>query len=233
MLPLSSPYTRTRPETGIKNISTVNNSVLLTLLWLLVSIAAFIFGFWHCRSNAFNYSLNCNEVKCHLDYHSGRDLPDFGGQPVTLTEGGYRLVIAKEDISYSDSVPVNEEGKVVDTSEMSVRDISKLGLTTAIKYKHYLTPKGTTPESTVINSVLFPPMDMGRRKARGQLRKFKDYTSGRTTGVNLQHGRVVTAPGILGIIFGFVSIILSLVLGTWRDEKLARRPWMKSRKRAD
>ena len=142
-------------------------------------------------------------------------------------------MIAKEDISYCDSVPVNDEGRLVDTSELSVRDISKLGLTTSIKYKHYLSAKGDTPESTIINTILFPPMDMGRRKARGQLRKLKDYTSGRTTAVNLQHGQVVTAPGVLGVIFGFVSIILSLVLGTWKDEKRARRPWMKTRRRAD
>jgi len=233
MLPLSSPYTRTKPETGISNISTVNNNVALTLLWLVVSIAAVIFGFWHCRVNAYNYSLVCNEVKCHLEYPIGRDLPDFGGQPITVTEGN-KIVIAKEDILYSDSVPVDDEGRSVDTSELSVRDISKLGLTTSIKYKHHVTAtKDGPPENYITNRLLFPPMDMGRRKARGQLRKFKDYISGRTTAVNLQHGRVVTAPGVLGVIFGFVSIILSLVLGTWKDEKLARRPWMKGRKRAD
>jgi hypothetical protein len=231
MLPLSSPYTRTKPETGISNISTVNVNVVLTLIWFIISIAAVIIGFWHCRSNAYNYSLVCNETNCYLDYPVGVPLPDFGGQQVNIGDRN-RLIIAKEDIIYSDSVAVDESGKSPDTNNMSAKEIASLGLTTSIKYKHYLKGKDNA-DSVTTNTILFPPLDMGRRKARGQLRKFKEYTSGRTTAVNLQHGRVVTAPGILGIIFGIVSIILALVLGTWQDEKLKRKPWMKSRKRVD
>jgi hypothetical protein len=230
MLPLSSPYTRSsKPDNGIKNISTVNNSVVLTLIWFAVSIIAVISGFWHCRSNAFNYSLICDSTRCLLEYPMGIDLPSWKGQSVDIDEFN-KLAIAKENIMYSDSVSLDENNEIVDTSEMTSRAISKLGLTTQIKYKQYNDPKN--PTVYVTNTVLFPPIDMGRRKARGALRKLKDYTAGRTTALNQQHGRMVTAPGVLGFIFGIVSIILSLVLGTWKDDK-SRRPWARGRKRAD
>ena len=230
MLPLSSPYTRSsKPDNGIKNVSTVNNGVVMTLIWFSLSIIAVIAGFWHCRSNAFNYSLICDSTRCLLEYPMDLELPSFNGQPVVLDEYN-RLSIAKESVMYSDSVSLDENNEIVDTTEMSSRAISKLGLTTQLKYKHFTDPKNPSVYTT--NTILFPPADMGRRKARGALRKFKDYTSGRTTALNQQHGRMVTAPGVLGFIFGIVSIILSLVLGTWKDDK-SRRPWARGRKRAD
>lgn len=228
MLPLQ--YTHTKAETGVKNISTVNNGVLGTLVWFILSLIAVIYGILHCRSNAYNYSLICSSTKCVIEYPVGR-IPNFLGQQVVLDDKN-RLVINKEDMSFTDNVPVDADGNAIDTGPLTTREVSKLGLTTSIRYFHY--PDGMNNAATRIsNNVLFPPMDMGRRKARGALRKIKDYTSGKTTGLNLQHGQVVTALGILLVIFGIVSIILSLVLGTWKDEKLARKPWIRSRRRAD
>ncbi len=228
MLPLQ--YTHTKNDSGVKNIPTVNSAVLTTLVWFLVSIAAVVYGISHCRSNAYNYSLVCSSTKCTIEYPADR-IPDFAGQPVVLDERN-SLVIQKSDIDFTDNVSVDEQGKVVDTGPLTARDLSKLGTTTSIRYFHY--PDGpSSPATRVKSSVIFPPMDMGKRKARGALRKIKEYTSGKTTGLNLQHGQAITALGILLIIFGLVSIILSLVLGTWKDEKLSRRPWMRSRRRAD
>jgi len=236
MLPLSSPYQRTssRPDNGINNISTVNSSVLWTLIWFALSIASVIIGFWHCRSNAFNYSLVCDTKSnnCILTYPYGRDLPDWGNQRVNIENN--RIMIAKEDIEYSESVRIDENNKVIDTSPLSTKEISKLGMTNQIKYKHLDVGSNTK----VTNTILFPPIDMTRRKAQGHQRKFKDYQDGKEDkrgnkiGVNLQYGKMVTAAGIIGIIFGVVSTILSLVLGTWKDDK-ARRPWARGRKRAD
>jgi hypothetical protein len=229
MLPLSSPYVRTaKPDTGIKNISTVNTSVLITVVWFLVSVISVVLGFWHCRANAYNYAFICDNTRCVLEYPVGGKLPDYNGQ--LLVDEFNKLAIQKDDIVISKSVSLDENNLIVDTTEMTTRAIAKLGLTTQITYKYY--NNAAKPTEFVNHSILFPPIDQGRRKARGALRKLQDYTSGRITVLNQQHGRMVTAPGILGVIFGIVSIILSLVLGTWADDK-TRRPWARGRKRAD
>lgn len=227
MLPISSsnPYgggrSIARPDNGLKSMKTVNQGVVMSIVWLLGSVFVVIFGFWHCRSNAFNYKMSCDTTLCTFEYPGGHLFEE------TTT-------IERSNILYAENVHWDErEGKMVDTKGLTNKKTSKLGLTVAVKY-HVWDEAGNTKS---LETLVFPPVDMGRRKARSSLRKIKEYLNNKEEKDELlhQHGKMVTALGVVSIVFGITSVILSLALGSWKDEKLkrVRRNFVRGRKRRD
>ena len=210
-----------RPDNGLKSMKTVNQSVLISIMWLIGSVVVVIFGFYHCRTNAYNYKMTCDTTSCKFEYPVGARFME------TRT-------IERSNILYAENVHWDErENKHVDSKGMSNRKSSKLGLTVAVKYNIW----DESGEAKSLETLVFPPTDMGRRKARSSLRKIKEYLNNRDENdeVATEHGKMVTALGVVCIIFGITSIILSLSLGSWKDEKLkrVRRNFVRGRKRRD
>ena len=221
MLPMSTPYSR-KVDNGIKNQNVVNNQVVFTLIWLCVSVVAVIWGCFNCYNNAYSYKMSCNKEMCTFTYPAAKDwLPSSGNAP---------FVLKRSDMKFIETTNVKDDGEVVNTDGMRNVDQGKLGMSVSIKYNQM---DASGDES--IQTLIFPPMNIGRRKARGVSRKIKDYVQERLDKVSSQHGQSVTAVGILCVIFGSVSVLLSFVLGTWKDEKIKkmRRNWVKGSKRSD
>jgi hypothetical protein len=204
-------------------MKTVNRSVVVSIAWLFGSIFVVIFGLWHCSSTSYNYKMSCDAEKCSFEYPKG-----------SLWEP--TVTLERVNILYAENVHWDDIKKAqVDTKGMASRKISKLGMTVAVKYNQYLE---SNPDQKELRTLVFPPVDMGRRKARQTLRKVKEYLNEKEDKDELdqQHGKMVTALGVVCIIFGITSVILSLALGSWKDEKLqrVRRNFVKGRmKRRD
>ena len=225
MLPLSAP-SRNR-DNGLRNIKTVNQKVVLSLIWAIASIIVIVFGFWHCRANAYNYQLQCDADQCNFVYPSNFELDD-----------STPLIILKEDLKFADDVTIDEETiKIIDTIGMKSRKVNKMPKSVAIKYDVYA-DETRNPDSKELRTLVFQPVNIGRRKARSQARKIKDYLNvneDTVEGINMGHGKFVTAVGIVSIVLGIVSLILSFALGSWKDEQLdrMRKNIMKGRRRRD
>ena len=207
-----------RPDNGLKSMKTVNQNVVLSIAWLFGSIMVVLFGFYHCRANSFNYKMTCDTTMCKFEYPSGDRFEE------TLT-------IERSNIMHAENVHWDERKKEV-VKPVSNRSTSKLGMTVAVKY-HSWDESGEKSLETLV----FPPTDMGRRKSRTSLRKLKEYLNNRTENDEFVHefGKMVTALGVVCIVFGITSIILSLALGSWKDEKISRvrRNFVRGRKRRD
>jgi hypothetical protein len=224
MLPISTPYgsrSGARIDNGLKGMKVVNNQVVLSIVWLVVSIVVVFFGIYHCRANSFNYSMSCTSDGCKFTYPSGSRF----NEPMYLE---------KTNMKYAETVYWDEnEGRVADSKGVPNRKLNRMGMTMGVKYEE----SEVSGDTKTLKTLVFPPADMGRRKARKSLKAFKEYLNikGPTDGLDQSHGRVVTALGVVCIIFGATSALLSCMLGAWKDEKLARvrRNFVKGRKRRD
>ena len=224
MLPISTPYgsRSSRVDNGLNGMKVVNNQVVVSIVWLLVSILVVFFGIYHCRANAYNYTLTCTPEGCKFEYPSGGRFQE----PVYLEKTSMKYA----EVVYWDDYKQEE----VDTKGMPNRKMNRLGMTMGIKHD-VVHENG---DNRVLKTLIFPPADLGRRKARKALRAFKEYLNVKGSSDNeltQSHGKIVTATGVVCMIFGATSALLSLMLGSWKDEKLARvrRNFVKGRKRRD
>lgn len=214
MLPTTS--TSVHPITnGLSKISKVNYYVLGSLVWFLLSVMAIIGGIYHCRSNSFSYDVYCE--------------PSNGCLLSSTVKGVPKLKIARNDITIARVVRLNKKNDIVETNGMRRRELSRLGSTLELTYRkrpdqsldadasHHTTTDG--PE---ISTILFPPIDMGGngRPAKTAKRKIDDFISNRSEKVvRVNNGKVVTVMGILCILGGIFSTILSCFIGVWADPK--------------
>ena len=65
--------------------------------------------------------------------------------------------------------------------------------------------------------VLFAPEDMGSGHAKKINKQITKMIYKPNDPIYVKHGFSVTLVGVLGIIFGILSAILSLVFGQWQD----------------
>ncbi len=223
MLPMSTPYGSRggggRVDNGLGSMKVVNNQVVMSITWLVVSIVVVFFGLYHCRANSYNYALSCTSDGCKFTYPSGARF----NEPIYLE---------KTNMKYAETLYWDEyAGEVVETKGVPNRKLNRMGMTIGVRYEV------SNEDSKALKTLVFPPADMGRRKARKALKQFKEYLNvkGPTDGLDQTHSKIVTALGVVCIIFGLTSAILSCMLGSWKDEKLARvrRNFIKGRKRRD
>lgn len=224
MLPTTS--VATRPLSNVlSGPSRVNLSVLATVVWCILSVAGIFWGIYLCRANAYSYDINCSGEVCVLS---------------STLSGIQTWRLQREDITDVRMVRINKDREVVDTSSMRHRQLTRLGSTLQLTFKkrsgqlidpdhapldeHEIEP----PEPVVqgraakTETILFPPIDMGgnTRPAKSARRKVDDFVGRRSEKpVKFSNGKTVTVMGILCILGGIFSTMLSCLLGAWSDRK--------------
>ena len=95
------------------SINVVNRSVLLSLVWLILSFCAVIYGFRDCSYNSYSYKFACKGSSCI--YTS------------STREGVFNKQIDRVDMKRVDTVRLDKDGKVIDFSAGNKKSIKKLG----------------------------------------------------------------------------------------------------------
>jgi len=201
MLPTTSSGVKP-VNNGLSKLATVNYYVLATVLWCFLSVCAIVGGIYHCRANSYSYDIRCEAGLCVLS---------------STIAGVQTREINREDISEVRMVRLNKQGEVVDTNGMRHRQLSRLGSTVQFTFR------STDHDHATTETILFPPIDMGgnTRSAKSARRKIDDYiTRHSDKPVKISNGRAVTVSGILAILGGLFSSVLSCMIGSWSDRKV-------------
>jgi len=201
MLPTTTSGVRP-VNNGLSKLATVNYYVLATVLWCFLSVCAIVGGIYHCRANSYSYDIRCEAGLCVLS---------------STIAGVQTREINREDISEVRMVRLNKQGEVVDTNGMRHRQLSRLGSTVQFSFR------STDHAHATTETILFPPIDMGgnTRAAKSARRKIDDYiTRHSDKPLKISNGRAVTVSGILAILGGLFSSVLSCMIGSWADRKV-------------
>jgi len=226
MLPTSS----VRPVgSGAGLQARVNYFVLATVVWCIASLGVLVGGIWHCRANAYSYDIKCDAKST---------TPQYCLFSSTLSSTATRR-IQRTDITDVRLVRLDKAGEIVDTNGMRHRQLNRLGSTLQFTYKvrpgqvvtsadpgdhaadhsehDYETLDGR-PDHIKTEAFLFPPIDMGgnMRPAKSGRRKLEEYITHHSDGkpVSVTNGKAVTVMGLLCILVGIFSTILSCMMGT-------------------
>ena len=201
---------------GISKMPVVNKSVAMSLLWVIVSLLAFLFGIRHCRNNGFSYRLECTETQC--TYTS------FNRVPLQT------ITFPKSDLLDADMARVNDNGEYLDAEQMRKQKSNRAGYT--IRFKARLpVEEGSRIKSE--QALLFAPVDMSRRVARNGVTsitkyihatasldsdKNSDSNYNRFKTINVHHGKTITAIGAITAFLSIVSMVAAFSFGTWSEE---------------
>ena len=179
------------------SFSVVNMAVVISLCWLLASVGMFGFGIWHCRNRASSYSFQCDKVDCDL----------FRNQEMPV-----RLL--RKDITGANSVRIDADAKVIDTSGMRSKAQRRFGHSVEIKYQYASDPSSRFKAE---KKILFALEDMGSGPARRVSKDFSKFIYKPDEPVDIYDGFSVTAVGLSCVIFGFLGAVLALIFGQWQD----------------
>lgn len=172
----------------------VNQDRFFSSIWLLLSLVCVLAGFLHCRINSYSFDFKCDQKMCTL---SGT------GQPL-VTFASVDLVGA---VIHEIAKPKPDHGeKVVRTLKVS-----------------YNAPAEAGSRFKVVKSALFTPHDMGETEATAghkAVLDFKRADAKRVDKVHLHDSKSTTTPGLVLLIAGGVSALMSLLLGQWSKHKI-------------
>jgi hypothetical protein len=207
MLPTHSG---TKAANGVSGIPTVNKSVALSLLWIIVSIGVIIFGFRHCSNNSYKNSLICDDSSCIL----------------TLSSSGIEKIDSKFEFDRSDfkevqSIKIDSTGAYVDSS---LKKSKKERLSSTLRFRFMHASEEIGEDNKIIKSKMkaerikiFGSNDIGRRLTKSHLERAKKYIEKKNDKLSISSGKGVTVIGILSIFFGIISLIASSFLGQFSD----------------
>jgi hypothetical protein len=185
-----------RGNNGV-SFSTLNFSVLLSIIWLLCSLGAVGLGFWHCRNRASNFGLNCTLNECELIRN--REAP---------------INFLRKDLTSATYVRINADNEVVDTSKMKSKQARSFGYSVELKFQW---AEDINSRFKAEKKTLFALEDMGSGLAKRSTSKITKGISKSGEPLNEKYGSWVTAIGLLSIIFGSLSALISLLFGQWQD----------------
>lgn len=173
--------------------------VALSLLWVVASLALVIFGFWHCRSKGFHYTIQCDYEDCKLSSY---------GLTTEITK------FKKVDFVDAEFVRIDKEGNFADPAKIKREKRAKFGYSIRLKIRQ---PVDEGSRIKTERYSIYNPNDMGRRQAKSGAQRIKDFLDGKTKQLYLNNGKTVTMIGVLSIFFGLVSMLVACVLGQWED----------------
>lgn len=187
------------------SMNVVNKSVLLSLGWLVLSLFVVIYGFRDCSYNSYSYRFECKSNVCTYT--------------AKTNEGTVVKTIGRSDLQRVDTVRLNKEGAIQDYGEGNRRTSTKLGYSVQITYLGKQEEGATTKH---VEKLLMVPKDMGRRSSRTASSKLFTYMDKTKDKIDVKHSNSVTLFGVLCIVLGFLSSLLSCVLGQWSDPEPRR-----------
>ena len=95
------------------SINVVNRSVVMSLVWLFLSLFTVIYGFRDCWYNSYSYKFECKGGSCVYTASS--------------REGIQKRVIERADLKRVDTVRLDKDGQIVDFSTGNKKSSRRLG----------------------------------------------------------------------------------------------------------
>lgn len=173
----------------------VNKEKFVSSIWLIVSVVIIFIGFLHCRVYSFDYEMNCDVKMCKLSGTSQNTLH-----------------IPRADLL---SVEITEIPNVI-----SIDGPNKISRT----LRFYLNlPAEPGSRFKVKKNVLFTPHDMGEKYSQTAYQSAQQYMkadANRKEALLLSNSQSTTTIGIISMVIGAVSALLSLILGQWSQHKI-------------
>jgi hypothetical protein len=106
--------------------SGLSKSFIASMLWLLSSILLLFGGYYYCKLNQQQTTLECGADSCRIAMLTGG----------TLTE----QTLARDQLLRADYIRLNKAGEIVDTSAMKRKQLNELGATYGIVYRERVAP---------------------------------------------------------------------------------------------
>jgi hypothetical protein len=106
--------------------SGLSKSFVASMLWLLSSFLLLFGGYYYCKLNQQQTTLECGADSCRIAMLTGG----------TLTEE----TLARDQLLRADYIRLNKAGEVVDTSAMKRKQLNELGATYGIVYRERAAP---------------------------------------------------------------------------------------------
>lgn len=170
----------------------------------MLSFAVVVYGFWHCRSKGFHYTIKCDSENCKLTSH---------GITTTITE------FKKTDFIDAEFVRIDKDGVFADAAKVKREKRAKFGYSIRLKIRQ---PVEAGSRIKTEQYMIYNPNDMGRRQAKSGTQRIKDFLDRKTEELYINNGRTVTLIGVLSIFFGLISALLACVFGQWEDSNPRR-----------
>jgi hypothetical protein len=199
----------TKRNNGLAGIPVVNKQVLLTIAWLLASIFTIFYGFYHCRANGYSYALRCDATMCKYTTINVDNVKNYEWERDDFLNV-YQGKVLREGEEVLDA----EAQRASSVSEKRRRRRQKGGMTLQLEFQ-VAAEQGSRIK--VINKIPFTLHDIGRRAVRNNEKAIKKYRDGDTDSVSISSVKRVTLLGVLTIIGGILSVLMSLLLGVWSD----------------
>ena len=211
-LPLSSSSS---VRGGADSISTfrlrlpkVSNYTFISWLWLLTSLGLIVFSYSSCSGSASYVRLVCPPLdpsNCSVSMRQAYMEPTV-------------LSLKKVDLLATEQVRVDNEGKLVDIGPLSRRERRNLGYSYSLSYidRDEMENIGTT--SPLVKKIAMSKGSIGRKNAKSKWMKLSSFIKGEVSDIDIKETRFFTLLGTMGMIAGFMSAMLSGVLGQFVDE---------------
>lgn len=191
-----------RSNNGIKGMPMVDKWVALSVFWLLLCVVSMIYGVYHCRANAYSYSLKCLNSDCTylvndkvLDRHESISFP-------------------KLDLIDAEMIRVDSKGEFADAGRMRSQKNEYYGHTIRLKIR---LPPEPNSRMKIEKNIIFNPHDMTRRLARMGVKRISDSISKQLPDLWYEKSAMVTTIGMLCIFFGIIGLILTCFFGQWTE----------------
>lgn len=206
---------------GISGIPVVNKKVLFSVIWTLLSLFVIFLGFRSCSRSSYSYSLSCANNLCHYKISDSNNSKRYSN--LGLTSDTYSLYFEKSDIKDTEIIRIDSLGKPFDVNNRDGLPKTRLGYSIKMKVTNAYTDPTSLTKIKADRDIIFMPYDMGRRNSRVNTKKILEYVEGDDSStLQVSRKKFVNLFGLLMIIFGFVSVILTLLLGKWAEDEPKR-----------
>jgi hypothetical protein len=203
MLPSSSPsHYQSKRSNGLGSnysFSEINWKVIASLLWLVISLGAVVYGIRYNYVSYYSYDLKCDRYQCIFIKHDDHD------KSITFERS---MIYAVDLVKMKDGevygvVPSNDDKNFI-PREFSVQ----LSLSGTLHADHH---------NDVPKPFLIRPPTHSKSRCNTDKRKLDNYRTNKVNDLHLRFSASITVHGIMLILFGTASALLSIVAGQWSD----------------
>lgn len=172
---------------------------LASLCWLLVSIGAIYYGFRLNYLSHYSYDLRCDRYQCSFIKNDEHD------KAVIFERSMIRNVdlVKLKDGKVVEVVPSNDNKRGIP------REFSVLVTLSATLHDHH--------QSDFLEPFLIRPPTHSKTRCNMEKQKIDAYRNSKAENLNLKFASSMTVSGLLFILFGLSSALLSIVMGQWTD----------------
>jgi hypothetical protein len=166
----------------------------LSFAWTAVSLLLIMGGVAHNRAYVRSAFVRCDEAHCALKLYT--------------PTGEIERSIPRSSLQFCELVRLSGE-KAIDGTNLSRKKQKRLGFTLMLTISDGDSHASVTKQLTTWN--------MGRKKSRRQHAAVNTYIEKKEDSLEIEEQSSWTVTGVICLVFGVMSLVLSCLLGEWRS----------------